>query len=190
MEPVGRAVAIVVACLLCAAPAAASEWQPAHGISTLVLDDGTYRPQPLQRWANLAAVPTPPGEVQVSLDHCPMDPPGPCTTDKRVFLAAAIRPRRALRVTLYHELGHVFDAAVLTDGDRDRFRSIMRDPREWASDDRNPPDEQFAVAYSLCANPRVAEQARFEGHYYWGVDYLYSPTVAQHRQVCDLIAGR
>jgi hypothetical protein len=38
---------------------------------------------------------------------------------------------RMLRATFLHELGHLFDFALMTDASRARFTAIIHDPRPW-----------------------------------------------------------
>jgi hypothetical protein len=80
---------------------------------------------------------------------------------------------------LDHELGHVFDYTRMSDGARNRFRSIMGITRPWRSDP-NSPHEQFAEAFSLCVR-----SARFPPRA--GGGYDYTPTTSQHRSVCRMI---
>jgi hypothetical protein len=70
-------------------------------------------------------------------------------------------------------------AAPGTPGLVPRFAS----PRCGGSDlpvRRAPANEPFAEAYSLCAR-RASVKERYSG------GYMYSPTPAQHRQVCAVI---
>lgn len=156
--------------------------------TTLVLADGTERPQPWQTWADRARVPTPPLRVLLRFDPCPaagvscayQDPP-------TIHLSA--HGRRARRVLL-HELGHVFDYTRLTDSDRGTFLAIMRDERPWRAPP-NSPHEQFAVAYSACAMWPWFERRKWRRRWYlvrYRIEgYAYEPTFFQHRKVCALI---
>jgi hypothetical protein len=88
-------------------------------------------------------------------------------------------------LTLYHELGHVYDATSLTDRYRLEFMDIMHvghslsDWRTWLINDSGAtPNEWFAEAYGRCAI-----------HMGTGLPtaYWYDPTRAQHRAICALI---
>src|SRR4051794_37508695 len=149
---------------------------PAAGATTLTLSDGTVRPQPYQAWVDASLVPTVPGGVTLDLGGC----------DE--LMACAPEGGRSISLSsewanphvLLHELGHVFDDAM-PDWARERFEAIVRRRGSWASASaRAPLNEQFAEAYSLCARHASIRQ-RYSG------GYMYSPTPAQHRQVCALI---
>ena len=76
---------------------------------------------------------------------------------------------------MLHELGHLFDIRVMNNGDRARFRKVMRKPRRrwWAG--KRPLAEQFAKAYSFCARyTRPVAIGRY-------ASYGYSPTRGQQR---------
>ena len=160
------ALAVVISLLL--APAALA--------TTLQLPDGSARPQPYQDWVDGALVPTVPGAVTLDLGGC--DELTACAPEGgRTILLS--RDEASPHVFL-HELGHVFDDAMPS-WVRGRFMAIMRKRGAWASaSSRAPADEQFAEAYSLCARHAVIRD-RYAG------GYMYSPTPAQHRQVCALI---
>ena len=160
------ALAVAIAILL--APAALA--------TTLQLPGGGARPQPYQGWVDRALVPTVPGAVTLDLGGCgelmACAPEG----ERTIALSAG----EATPHVLLHELGHVFDDAMPAWA-RERFMAIMRRRGAWASaSSRAPADEQFAEAYSLCARHAVIRD-RYAG------GYLYSPTPAQHLQVCALI---
>jgi len=149
---------------------------PAASAATLALPDGTQRPQPYQAWVDHSLVPTVPGVVTLSLDGC--DELMACAPEGAS--AIALSREWATPHVLLHELGHVFDDAM-PDWARQRFMAIMRKRGTWASAaSKAPANEQFAEAYSLCARRAVLRE-RYAG------GYLYSPTPAQHRQVCAVI---
>jgi len=155
------------------------------GATVLVTPDGQIAPQPYQSWVDAAYVPTPPGEVILSLAGCPGDPPLPaCSPVNQGTIA--ISPEWANRQVLLHELGHIFDD-LMPDWARGRFRGmVLRKPMIWtAANHGGPPNEQFAEAYSLCARKLSLKRQSFEG-------YHYGPTPRMHRKVCALInaAGR
>src|SRR6202000_1807748 len=83
---------------------------------------------------------------------------------------------------LMHELGHVFDMAVLRDADRARFRAIMHRPagQWWVGDP--PLGEWFAESYSWCARyatPGPSQRTT--------ALYGYRPTRTQYGRACALI---
>src|SRR3954463_4375195 len=73
--------------------------------TTLVLEDGTVRPQPYQSWVDRANVPTIDATVTLRLGGCE-DLPG-CVPDGE--LAVDLAPEWANAHVLLHELGHLFD---------------------------------------------------------------------------------
>jgi hypothetical protein len=164
--------AAVLAALAVAAPAKAT---------TLVLADGTVGPQPYQSWVDRAQVPTPPGKVSLHLEPCPgasSDAAGCAMLDDG---AIYLGPDGRAKATFFHELGHIFDAAVMTDLPRLRFAAVMHLSGPWvAAPYTNPPGEQFAEGYALCARHRTIRGI-------WGGGYLYTPDAQQHRRVCALI---
>jgi hypothetical protein len=153
--------------------------------TVLVMPDGTIAPQPYQSWVDAAYVPTPPGEITLSLDGCPGDPPMPACSpvnQGRIQLS----PEWANRHVLLHEMGHIFDD-LMPDWTRGRFRGmVIRKPMVWTADNHGgAPNEQFAEAYALCAMKLSLRRQAFEG-------YHYSPSPKLHRKVCSLVnaAGR
>ena len=162
------AVAAAIIALLCLAVPA--------GAATLVLADGTQRPEPYQSWVDAARVPTVPGTVTLDLGGCDeLTACAPEGTSSISLSAEWANPH-----VLLHEMGHVFDDTMPA-WVRARFQAIMRKRGTWASAaSRAPANEQFAEAYSLCArHPSIKD--RYAG------GYDYSPTPAQHRAVCGLI---
>lgn len=150
------------------------------GATTLVLPDGTQRPQPYQSWVDASRVPTPPGTVTLHLAPCPAAPSaGGCVArgTSAIFLGPSGRDRR----TLLHELGHVFDQAVMTPRARSRFQALSRRPGAWAAAaGGDSAEEQFAEAYALCAQRRRLTSTWF-GMYDW------TPTPRRHARTCALI---
>jgi len=153
---------------------------PAHA-TVLVLTDGTIAPQPYQGWIDAALVPTPPGEITLSLDGCPGDPPMPACSPTNEGMIQ-LSPEWANRQVLLHEVGHVYDD-LMPEWARERFRGIVaaRPRLVWASTrSRNPLNEQFAEAYSLCARKLAIRKRAY-------MSYGYDPTPREHRRVCALI---
>jgi hypothetical protein len=174
----GRHTLLAVTAILVAmttAPTAASA-----GIR-LALSNGTQSPQPYQRWADAAVIPAPPRTVTLHLATCPGGPAwaGGCALPQghEVYMV----PHAAGPHVLFHELGHVFDATELTTARRRGFQRIVGRPGAWqATPETDPPSEQFAEAYSLCARRPAISERDF-------AMYGYSPTPEQHRRVCALI---
>jgi len=168
---VTRIVTLAVALvLLVAAPAGAA--------TTLVLPDGTQRPQPYQAWVDAAHVPTPPGVVTLRLDGCGEDMPACAPVGER---SIALSPDWASPHVLLHELGHVFDDGM-PEWVRARFASLVDLRGPWlATAASAPAGERFAEAYALCARHPTIRRRRAGG------SYRYSPTPAQHKRACALI---
>src|SRR3954447_7826986 len=146
----------------------------------LVTPDGQIAPQPYQSWVDAAYVPTPPGEVVLSLAGGPGDPPLPaCSPVNQGTIQ--LSPEWPPRQVLLHELGHIFDD-FMPDWARGRFRALItRKPMIWtATNQGGPPNEQFAEAYSLCARQLSLKRTAYAG-------YRYSATPKKHRKVCSLI---
>ena len=147
--------------------------------TTLVMPDGTARPQPFQAWVDAALVPTPPGEVTLSLDGCPGEPEIASCAPEGQGVVALSRDWADRHVVL-HELGHVFDD-LMPAWARTQFMRIMHRRGAWApAQASTPPNEQFAEAYALCArHPRL--------HAQYFANYHYAPTPRVHGRVCSLI---
>jgi len=165
------AIATAAAALVLAGPAAAT---------TVVFADGTHRPQPYQGWIDRTHVPTPNGTLTLVL--------GPCAQSYSWAAACADPAARTVyldsdrrRDTFLHEVGHLFDARAMRRGTRAAFQRLIGRRGPWdAPPATDPPSEQFAEAYSLCARKRTLRSAHF-GMY----DYIVSPRV--HLRVCALI---
>jgi hypothetical protein len=80
-----------------------------------------------------------------------------------------------------HELGHIYDGAVMTAPLRSVFQAIVRNRGLWAAAaSTDPPQEQFAEAYSLCARRKSIRSTSF-------AMYAYTATPAIHRRACSVI---
>jgi hypothetical protein len=79
-----------------------------------------------------------------------------------------------------HELGHVFDATVLVDSDRDEFKRIHGRQAVWFAG-KESPREWFGDAYALCARKRAISRRPAS------LAYRYAPTPARHAATCRLI---
>jgi hypothetical protein len=86
------------------------------------------------------------------------------------------------RDRFFHELGHLFDASAMSDRLRARFAALVRRPGEWGwtATGRNPPIEQFAEAYSMCARYAAIREVAY------GM-YDYAPSPASLQQACAII---
>jgi hypothetical protein len=144
-----------------------------------VLPDGTVGPQPYQGWVDSSLVPTPPGEVTLHLDGCPGQPELDACSPVDGSLIA-LSPEWNDRRVLMHELGHVFDD-LMPAWARVPFIRLVHRRGAWApARSANPPDEQFAEAYALCATRPFLRTRHYAG-------YGYAPTPARHERVCAFI---
>jgi hypothetical protein len=134
---------------------------------------------------------TPSGEYAVYEERCPTRPPvfpaaKSCSSpwNREVFLAA---PRT--RMTLWHELGHAFDYWHLSNGERQRFLTLVRRTHwSWTRDTigRSPlAPELFADLYAICAWKRQWEPRVVNWIYN---DWLPDMTGRRVMRACDLIA--
>ena len=149
--------------------------------TTLVGPDGSPAPHRYQAWLAGAQVPTPAGTVTLQLAPCPSGPEwaGGCADmqARTIYLG----PEARNRARFFHELGHIFDATAMTDPLRARFQALVHRAGTWAaSAASDPPQEQFAEAYSMCARHRTARAMQF------GM-YGYSPSPRMHREACAII---
>ena len=151
--------------------------------TTIVTPDGKVA-QPYQTWVNRSYVPGPPGTVVLHLENCPAG-------QAPEWAAACALPAQQTiylgreaqyKDRFFHELGHIYDADDMTDPLRSLFESVIRRPGVWAwtATAKNPPVEQFAEAYSMCARHRTLRELVY------GM-YDYMPTPAMHRQACSVI---
>jgi hypothetical protein len=121
-------------------------------------------------------------DQQIIIGECPgLDPrfEGGCTYPLAVAPIYLTDPTD--RWTLYHEFGHRFAIVVMTQGDRNRFGSIMH--YGWTIVSTN---ERLADAYATCAlewmpaHDRTADANFPTGNLYW-------PTRSQQRRVCGML---
>ena len=182
-----------------AAPAAA----PKEAAAAVRLATGRGGvPQPYQRWADRARVPTPEATIIVLFRACPglprsrgcvFDDGGPPT----IYLNLRhLRSERLRHYVFLHEVGHYFDFLHLRGADRDRFRRILGIDRPWRRTEPlpegfqptaytpGPPAEMFAQAYAECAvkGPRIRRRPRRP------MRYRYRPSPRQHELACRLIS--
>jgi hypothetical protein len=123
-----------------------------------------------------------PPVATVIREDCPwLEGGGACAVAE---MATVWVPARFNRRARLHEFGHLFDAQLLTAGDRDRLVPLLGHRRgaPWKSaqpyDDS--PEERFADAYSLCrvGLPRHGAD----------VTYGYLPSRRRHQRVCNMIS--
>ena len=136
---------------------------------------------PYRAWVRQSKVPTVRGRVKVILSGCPGRPrlTGCVYSNrpKRLYLRRGVRRARTI---LYHELGHLFDLRVMSRRDRRDFKRLIGKPRSAWYRGTNPPSEQFAEAYALCARRRAL---RARARLYYG----YSATPRRHRAACSIM---
>lgn len=145
---------------------------------TTVLGPALY-----QQWVDASRVPTPDVAVEVVEDAAPClgeyGQAVACVLGGRIYIEDMSTP------VFYHELGHIFDANALTDGDRARFSQLVGIPLPWRypfAEEHNGPSEYFAEAYYLCAQMgrRIASPILERPD-----ESLVS--VRRHFQICTLI---
>jgi len=164
-------------------PPASGKPMAARGGVRLAVTSGRLIHGRWQAWANASLVPTVRGRVTLRLTGCPGLPRAAgCVYASRPQMVYLRRDVRDPQAVLLHELGHVYDLAVLSDGDRASVRAIFGVPagRKWWSGS-TPLAEWFAEGYSWCA--RRARIGSLRGD----ALYRYDPNPAQHRELCALI---
>ena len=148
---------------------------------TLVKKNGKKVGGSYQRWADRSRIPTVRGRVRVLLTGCPARPRlAGCVYSSRLRTIYLVRGAPRMRRVLYHELGHLFDFRLMGRGERRAYKRLIgQRGRGWFAG-KNPPAEQFAEAYALCARTRrIARAAR--GH------YAFRTSPRRHAAVCALI---
>jgi len=147
----------------------------------LVTAKGRSLGGPYQGWVTRAKVPTVRGRVKVLLTGCPRRPRfAGCVFTKRDRTIYLRRSAPSQRQVLLHELGHLFDLRVLGRADRRAFKRVMGRPRASWFRGVNPPAEQFAEAYVLCAL-RERIKRRITG------GYGFRTAPRRHRRTCAII---
>jgi hypothetical protein len=143
---------------------------------------GSVLPKRYGAWVASSAAPLPRGAVEVRLQECPSGArwfAGCAFVDRgRVYLGKEAR----YVDRFFHELGHIFDDRTLNDALRTKFAKLIGRAGEWGwtATSKNPPIEQFAEAYSMCARHRQIKEVAY------GM-YDYTPTPAVHRRACAII---
>jgi hypothetical protein len=155
---------------------------PAGAAPTTLRSTGGDSLQRFQAWVDAAKVPTPRGDVTVVLTSCPTGPSWSAACAFSHGRIIHLGPNGRGRHVLLHEIGHVFDAHVLTDADRARFRRLVgAGSGPWLRPGGgDSPGEQFAEAYAFCATTTSLRQTRY------GM-YGYDATPARHRAACAVI---
>lgn len=154
-----------------------------------VHDDAGRAAHRYNHWARLARTSEPDAAIViVERDPCEMPAASGCTyrlDDGRIVME--LHPyddKRRMRLAFWHELGHAFDYAMLTDHDRGAFQRIVGQRGPWRTDDyATSPSEVFARTYAACAStgPTLPFDVWSSG------ELLYSATRRQHAAACALI---
>jgi len=170
----------VLATFTLGTPSAQSAAQPRERVK-LITAKGRSLGGPYQRWVSQAKVPTVRGSVKVLLTGCPRRPRyAGCVFTKRDRTIYLRRSAPSQREVLLHELGHLFDLRVLGRADRRAFKRATGRPRARWFRGVNPPAEQFAEGYALCAL-RERIRRRITG----GYGFRTGPR--RHRRTCAII---
>lgn len=154
----------------------------AHGRAlTAVSASGDPMGGSYQRWIDRSRTPTVRGKVRLVLTGCPARPRFVgCVYSRRLHTIYLTRGAPKMRSVLYHELGHLFDYRLLSGRERGAYKRLIGPSgRSWFGG-LNPPAEQFAEGYALCARKRRIAQAT-PGQY----GFRTSPR--RHASVCALI---
>ncbi|HTE62136.1 MAG TPA: hypothetical protein VK631_17420 [Solirubrobacteraceae bacterium] len=106
------------------------------------------------------------------------------------------------RFARWHELGHLFDAQLLTDADRAWFTALLdfEASTPWTGHydawveygGAVVPAEHFADAYAMCAlglSPAGRQRRDGSIEVGWTDAYGYNPSVRQHRAICAQISS-
>jgi hypothetical protein len=169
----------VVAVVLTAAAAIAAP--NALGHTTIVAPEGSHFPY--QRWVNEAQVPTPDVTLNVVEVPWPCGDAAACTDGATIEFAPDIYRSEAPYV-FFHEIGHVYGDAVLSEAQRQWFVN-RTDGTAWIGlpDETRDRDEWFADAYAFCAlaDGDIGWESKW---YYLGRKYVRARIV---RQTCALI---
>ena len=155
---------------------------PAAASPTTLAVDGAVQAQPYQGWVDDAAVPTPPGIVNVFLSSCPVGPSwaSACVFPDQREIHLGVDGRD--EGTLLHELGHLFDAQLLDTAERKRMQTLLGRKGAWRGASANdPPHEQFAEAYAMCGEYGALLRRARVGMY----GYIADPR--HHTKICTAI---
>lgn len=108
-------------------------------------------------------------------------------------------PAQTRRFDLFHEVGHIFDAQVLTDANRAWLISMLDfdadtpwldpSPEHWVGGGAISPGERFADAYAACSLG-MSPRGHMEDHRRvvdWETAYGYYPTARRHQRICNAL---
>lgn len=128
---------------------------PAAGAHTTITDSG--RAWQLQRWVDRSKMPTVDLEVSVRDERCPNPDAVACAyLTGPIYISPALTGSAA-RITLSHELGHVYDAQLMTNPLRAQLSQLMGWTGPWNQYEQlghGSPNELFADLYADCATAR------------------------------------
>lgn len=176
-----RSVCLFACAALAATPAPAQAARRPTGRTVLVASNGKPMPGPYRAWVRQSKVPTVRGRVKVILSGCPGRPRlTGCVYSKRPKRLYLRRGTTQARAILYHELGYLFDLRVMNRRDRRDFKRLIGKPTSAWYRGTNPPSEQFAEAYALCARRKTVRRRT-------RVYYAYSATPREHRAACAIM---
>lgn len=163
----------------------AAVFLPSDAKAAVVTDPSGNIIQPFQAWADLAdkrGLPTPDVSVDANNYGCPtLQDKIACVymNTSRIHICTVGCDVWRLNRIFWHEMGHVF-SFISYKNVGFGFQRIMGDKRKWR-EGPNPPIEQFAEGYAMCAaNPKRIPTYVFSG-------YSYMPTQKQHVRVCKML---
>lgn len=180
----------------------------------LVGADGQQLDPRYQQWANSALVPTFRGDVTLDPRGDPQANLGSLGQTDAAGTEIWLQPGVG-RNTLYYELGHVFDARLMNDGERATFRKILKFKPDtpWAPTSYKPNDsfqqvarpigEIFEAAYALAAQRKRLKPTSLNAKGVWGYGGAHQQTFsnpyglhvtqqqfARIRRLIDQVAAR
>jgi len=131
----------------------------ANQASAQILIEAPEGGMPYQEWIDAAQLPTPDRTIRL-IEGSSADPDWPCQPVYEPEPAKACVDEATIywdpavpepRWTLYHELGHVVDPAILTAADREWFMDFLRLEGPWLSPlTHDTPGENFADVFAYC----------------------------------------
>jgi len=134
-----------------------------------------------QRWIDRSKIPTVRGRLRIVLSGCPGRPRFEgCVFSRRLRTIYIKRGTPNPRGVLFHELGHLFDFRLMSHPERRLYKRLIGQRRRTWFGGVDPPGEQFAEAYALCARKRrIAGSARGR--------YGFRTSPRRHLGACALI---
>jgi hypothetical protein len=159
-----------------------SEPDPAHARTlTAVSKNGKPMGGSYQRWIDRSRIPMVSGRVRIVLTGCPGRPKVVgCVFTRRLRTVYLRRGTPRIREVLYHELGHLFDLRLMSRGERRLYKRLIGQRRRAWFGGVNPPAEQFAEAYALCALRRRISRTAHGA-------YAFRTSPRRHAAACALI---